>query len=77
MTRAVTPLHAGLLMLLAACGGSGGGGGDPAPPVAPAKELVWGSGSWGVNEWGATLTPAPLREGDPSPDSQRTVTFTK
>ena len=37
---------------LAACGG-GGGGGDT-PPVQASPALVWGTGTWGVNQFAAT-----------------------
>lgn len=49
------------LLLLAACGGGGGGGGTP--PTTVGKALIWGTGTWGTNEWAAAAAPAQL-EGD-------------
>tara|TARA_R110002072_G_scaffold273219_2_gene433721 strand:- start:35670 stop:35933 length:264 start_codon:yes stop_codon:yes gene_type:complete len=47
------------VLVLTACGG---GGGDDAPPAqpAPANALVWGSGTWGTNQWSATAAPARI-----------------
>ncbi len=45
----------GLTALLAACGGGGGGGSTP--PVQ-SRALVWGTSTWGSNNWSA---PSPLQ----------------
>ena len=46
------PLAVGLLALLAACGGGGGGSAPPVTP--PTTVLIWGTGTWGNTQWGAT-----------------------
>jgi hypothetical protein len=63
----------GLLALFAACGG-GGGGGSP-PPVTPSsKALIWGSGTWGSQQWSATANAQLATEAPASSSSNPTTT---
>ncbi|MFT7536769.1 MAG: hypothetical protein ACI85K_002723 [Hyphomicrobiaceae bacterium] len=50
-----------VLLLVAACGGGGGGDAPPVTPdPTPSKALVWGTGTWGSNQWSASSSPVEL-----------------
>lgn len=70
-TAPATKVAVGLLALLAACGGGGGGS---TPPVTPGTNaLIWGSGTWGSQQWSATANAQLATETPASPASNPTT----